>query len=92
MLKPITTSLTSVPVYSALKTTPSLGRLFTARASFVTEFLRTGADVNALGPGLGREELRELREDLVRISETFGGVEDDDNEGGEADGGDFEYD
>jgi hypothetical protein len=82
------TRLTSVPVYSAFRTTSALGRFFSVRAAFVDDFLESGSDIHALGPALGRDELIQLREDLVRIAETYGL----DSQGNESDTGDAELD
>jgi len=81
--------LTSVPVYSAVRTTPALGRFFSTRAAFVDDFLKSGSDyVHALGPAFGRDEMKELREDLARIAETYGLG----SQGNESDGGSAELD
>jgi len=80
--------LTSVPVYSAVWTTSALGRFFSVRAAFVDGFLKSGSDVQTLGSALGRDELKELREDLVRIAETYGS----DSRGSESDPGNTELD
>lgn len=80
--------MTSVPVYSAFRSTPALGKFFSIRAAFVDDFLKSGCEVHALGPALGRDELMELREDLSRIAETYG----PDSQGYESDTGDAELD
>jgi len=81
--------LTSVPVYSAVRTTSALGGFFSTRVAFVDDFLKSGSDyVHALGPAFGRDEMKELREDLARIAETYGL----DSQGNESDGGSAELD
>jgi hypothetical protein len=81
--------LTSVPVYSAVRTTPALGRFFSTRVAFVDDCLKSGSDyAHALGPAFGRDEMKELKEDLARIAETYGL----DSQGNESDGGSAELD
>lgn len=69
----------STPLYSHLSSTPSIVPLFKSHLDFVREFLRKGGDYSMLGPGIGREEVLELREGLVGLVEAFW-------EGGEQDG------
>lgn len=82
------TRLTSVPVYSALRTTSAFGNFFSIRAAFVDDFLKSGSDLHVLGPALGRDEMKELREDLARIAEAHGL----DGQGSDSGAGDTELD
>lgn len=60
---------------------------------FIDRFLRAGADVDVLGPGIGREELFQLKEDLIRIAENYAGGSANDGQGAsgsEYDDGEFD--
>ncbi|KAF8316330.1 hypothetical protein DL93DRAFT_2154764 [Clavulina sp. PMI_390] len=57
----------SVPLFTAARTTPSTAQPLAARVEFIDRFLAAGADTSILGPGIGRDELVELKEDLIHI-------------------------
>lgn len=85
--------LKSVPIYSAVRTTSALGQSITSRVQFIDKFLRTGADVDVLGPGIGREELFQLKEDLIHMAENYAGGSANDEQGAggsEYDDGEFD--
>lgn len=82
-------------MYSALRTTSSLGHFVTQRVDFIDRFLKSGEDVNVLGTGLGQEELKELKEDMIRIAEGYTTLGQHDGNGSgtgsDVDDGEFDY-
>jgi len=81
--------LTTVPVFTCLQSSPSLASLFRSHATFISTFLSKGGDVRVLGPAFGREEVKELCEDMIKLGDAFavdGGEsysqEDDDGQAG----------
>jgi hypothetical protein len=63
--------LATIPVFTTLQSSPSLSSLFRSHAAFINAFLSRGGDIRVLGPAFGREEVKELWEDMIKLGDAF---------------------
>lgn len=63
--------LASTPVFTTLQSSSSLASLFRSHATFINVFLNKGCDVRVLGPAFGRDEVKELLDDMIKLGDAF---------------------
>ncbi|KAF8335795.1 Misato segment II tubulin-like domain-containing protein [Cantharellus anzutake] len=68
-------SLDTVPIYSALRCSAALSSYFNQHYKFIDTFIRGGTDLRFLNPdgddGIGKDELREVREAMLKLRDAF---------------------